>query len=523
MGKLCFSYLHNRNIQTKSLYFFTLFLFFSVLLLFFRYYPSPPFSVDSWSYYELAKTFDSEFYKITTWRQYQFNNGFGVSFPPLWPFLLWITDKIFSLGIYSGYFLNLSITVFTFLILVRICDKIFQEKSFGIMLFALLLFSNHYQDELVSGRSIPLSILLSLLMLEIILKDKLTFLEISKLGILSGLLILNRFDFLIPGLFFGLILFRLVKDKKVCIYYLFLLISILPWIFYSISHFGKLFVSDNSRTVISSTSVFVLDYYPEYLPTIIDHPIDWLIKSLKNIFKVLQNLLQASLPVVISIVFLSFYPKILTKRIRSNTINKDINKLILFFSVFLLQIATISLTGYGDKRYFSVFLLISMLLFLNYLYQIYGKNDFLYERLKYKSTILVGILCVTIFGNQLWSITVDVYYQKRAFNSNNISIENMVDLVRIARKKQEPRILFLTSQEKNTEIAKFGALTGITTFLKPTNLNDVNFVTFINQYRINMVIIDKSFKDKDMLNLVKYEQIFVSPQYVVVSLNEYNK
>ena len=263
-------------------------------LTFVAYIYNPLFTPDSWSYYELSNTMDSEFYKISTWRQYQYDNGYGVSFPPLWPFAIWTFNKIYNAEIYAGYYLNFIILILTLFSLIKLSTRISSVPFWGIFMFCSLITSSYYIDEIVSARSIPLTILLTIWLIYFITSDKIASKAIVSIGFLAGAMALNRFDFFLPGLLLGFLVFHLTKRKDhTGLYYLVFFLVISPWVIYSFTHFNTLFISDNTRTVLSSFYTNVNDYYHYKVPTLLDSPIHWLTKSIKNALNSSMGFLKA--------------------------------------------------------------------------------------------------------------------------------------------------------------------------------------------------------------------------------------
>jgi len=65
-----------------------------------------PFNPDSWMYYELSNSICHDFYHVTVWRAFDSMIPFSRAFPPVWPSVIAIVNKLSGLGIYSGYFAN---------------------------------------------------------------------------------------------------------------------------------------------------------------------------------------------------------------------------------------------------------------------------------------------------------------------------------------------------------------------------------------------------------------------------------
>ena len=66
----------------------------------------PYFSTDSWYYLEISKNIFSDFNKINTFKQFQINEPYNISFPPFYPILINIFNFFFNAGIYAGFFIN---------------------------------------------------------------------------------------------------------------------------------------------------------------------------------------------------------------------------------------------------------------------------------------------------------------------------------------------------------------------------------------------------------------------------------
>lgn len=474
----------------------------TILLVFYRYYPSPPFSPDSWSYFELAKSYDDNFYKITTWRQYQFDNGYGVSFPPLWPLLLWLTDSLLNTGIYSGFILNIFIAIATLFMLLYIAKDEFGQLLPGAVIFSILMLTPFYQNELVAARSIPFAILLILLLVPLSCKDSVGSLTMFIIGIVSGMIVLTRFDFLLPGIFLGISLLFRFQDKRIIFYFLAFFLAISPWCYYSLSTFGKIFVSDNSRTVLATIPTFVTDYYPGTLPTVFNNPMAWLLKTIKNVGSVANGFLKASIYVIIPLGIMWYYQQRYIKKVcLKEFFQRPHQEVRHIFYALLLQVLCIALTGYGDTRYFLALLIFIVLLFIRRLYSLNTEpNEYLKLR---KILLLIGaFLCLAVSMSNIAVIGWESYKNKRTFNYSNITAtyySNLIDI--IENNEKNPRVLFW----EPAMAAKFGALTGINSFLKPENLSQTNFKDFIQHYNINIIVIPKKEIPDLITQNYKYE------------------
>ncbi|MEE4290000.1 MAG: glycosyltransferase family 2 protein, partial [Erythrobacter sp.] len=66
---------------------------------------APPFSPDSWAFWELSQTVFADFYRFTHWRSYASDAPYSAAFPPLWPGLIAVADAITGSGPRTGLYL----------------------------------------------------------------------------------------------------------------------------------------------------------------------------------------------------------------------------------------------------------------------------------------------------------------------------------------------------------------------------------------------------------------------------------
>lgn len=459
---------------------------------------NPPFNPDSWSYFELSKNIFNDFYKINTYRQFQFNQPYGVSFPPLFPVLIASFNSLLNIGIYAGYFINFLVCILTLYLFIRLSEKLFENKFFGLFAFTMLLYNQNYIDEVLAGRSIPLSILLTFSVIYLVVKnEKVDFNTTLLIGFLSGLLILNRFDFLLQGMVLGVSLIFVFKNryKNLFLYYAILFITISPWVYYSYMHFSKPFISDNSRTVLLAFPNYVTDYFPDNskLETVFTKPFQWARYKLAAIqipiisFK--STLLEDSYIVfILLIIFWNIVSYIEEKKnslkdtIYTFLHDKNFQKYLLFLPSFLVLLTSIFLTGYGDRRYFIssisfiFFLLLIILHISNKL--LFGNNN------SFKTKYAVFFL-LFIFHK----LSFDVFpINNISLNNNNLNPVEFNQITKILMQQKEKVIIFIDpSADPEVSRTKFGALTGITTVAKPANLNENSIIILIKDYSINYI------------------------------------
>lgn len=490
-------------------------------LTFIAYFYNPLFTPDSWSYFELSKTIDKEFYKINTWRQYQYDNGYGASFPPLWPALIWLFNKIFDTGIYAGYYLNFIILVSTFFSIFKLTSRISSEKLFGFFMFFSLITSSYYIDEIVSARAIPLSVLLTTWIIYFITREQVTKKTSISIAILAGMMVLNRFDFLAPSLLLGFLLLYLSKSKlNLLLYYLFLFLIISPWIIYSLHHFNAFFISDNARTVLSSFYTYVNDYYNFKVPTILDDPLAWLAKSSSNIIMASVGFLKALillLPFVLLFIFL-YWKKQFFFVLRKPKYYSAILGLILTFSV---QILSIFFTGYDDSRYYSMFFLTMLFFLLSILVNSTSLSELGQNKIIRISLLLCLLISVIFIIKPVLKMARDYNKHRLSFNYYNLPNEYTNGLkMLILSYESNPKILFLNNFGEINAF-RFGALTDLQSFSKPRNLSAENISNFIDHYGINIIVIDETISETAAFPNHQTKVIFSKDGFKILTIQKH--
>lgn len=211
------------------------------------------FSPDSFVYYDVALSTLKDYGNIALIRQYMVDTVYNCSFPYLYPFMIFVVDKMTGLGMYSGVLVNIYSCLFSVFILLKMSKLITSEYYSGIVASVVLLTSPDYLDELCCARAIPVSILTvlaSLLLFYSVFRTSCKKNLVFMLGLVAGLAPVTRFDNL-PFVAYGLLALIILKEdriKNALFYMIGVLISTSPWIIYSYVHFRKPWITDNSGT-----------------------------------------------------------------------------------------------------------------------------------------------------------------------------------------------------------------------------------------------------------------------------------
>ncbi len=467
------------------------------------------FSRDSWAIFELSKTIFTDFYKSNTIRQYEFITYYSISFPPLYPFLLSLLNLFLPYGIYNGYLFNLLVTLLILFLLIIISNQLFEKNIFiSLIIFLLLFLNKNYQYEAFGARTIPLQILLNLLILYLLIsKKRFNYFIYALIGILMGLNLLNRFDAMIQVFIMFLFLFFLDSNrslKKGLIYFLTLLVTIFPWIFYSTTHFNSFFISDNRRTVFLAIDSTVNSFYEntQSLPSLLNSPLIWLniieiridrfLTSFSIFFFKESPLFLIFLFYVFSVTGFIFFNKNIfkNKKVISSDSRVLFIRLFSFFIAVSSNIVLLLLTGYGENRY----LLNSYLFFLLLTFYIFYIIYYSHRSLLGKYTLL--FFCFGLFINSFLYLFRSVK-NLTPFYKDTYPFE--MSRGNLNYNEYYPESLYLSTLPYTPVILagggipddhalypdKFGALTGFKVIILPSNYTVENSIYLSKKYQVN--------------------------------------
>ena len=451
---------------------------------------APPFSPDSWSFYEISQSVFNDFGKINTLRHYQQDLVWdrNVSFPPLWPILIRVFDGFSRMGIYSGYILNAIFLLLSLYMNARIGQDLIGYPLAGVFLSVLMLSYKNFVGEFLSAGSMPLAFLFQQMIVYIVLtRDKIAPKDAILLAMISGLCVLTRFDFLLSAAALPLVIILRNKSlsiKENSLYLMGFLITLSPWILYSLTTFQRLWVTDNSRTALLAFTNYVSDYFPRdaVLPTLFNHPKQWLYlyftERLPAQFDTLGSfsLLRPLIPLAV-FVLLKRAPLKDGKRLFARWGQLGLLWLVLIFAV--------SLTGYSAKRYYTVvYWYVGVLVLI--LAGVRLKES------RWRIVILLAMLGIAVFYNTEQFIMDSKQKIAIGFNRENISAESYRSL--IEKVPVGSSILFWGAGEE----FKFGALTGRKTLFMPPNIEDNPRLIeqFLADYPADYVLIRASAMNK---------------------------
>jgi len=342
------------------------------------------FTQDTWSYFELSKTiFSEKFYFANTIRSYLYFPQ-SASFPFGYPLFLALVNSCLGDNPANSVVLNIICAVISFLLIARLSSLLCFTNICTAALSSSLLMFPGYIDEVLAGRSLPLSIAFVLLGLTVGLKYPATVGTLLA-GFFFGLSVLVRFDF-ITHAFATLFLFWYLK--KAPIRTIFILTSgffcgVLPWVVYSYLYFHKFWISDNSWVALAAHNAFVLDFPAKATSSIFSNPYDWLRKFGWNTIRLVYHFLKALVlnPLLLVMLLYSF-------SIRNKLFTKYSNYLFIILITLSLTLVPYAMTGYFNARYFTYVLFGLTVLLMCLLYK--------EEKVQILNSVIVAVAVVSI-------------------------------------------------------------------------------------------------------------------------------
>ena len=314
------------------------------------------YSPDSLYVAKLAQSFGQEPGRVSIIRQYVVHTEYNVSFPYLYPLLMYIADVCTSLGKYAGILVNLiamSLTGVGFLV--------FAKKYSGYILpgavaFLLLTMNKEYLEEVFAIRSIPLALLCSFAAIATVVcqfvhrAESRGYVAMAVAGALAGAATMVRFDEVTLFAFLGVLILWMQKDRRIAsmgIYAASALILLLPWMIYSYRVNGSLWITDNAGTMF-----LVHPAVPNRIdlgdtPSLWNAPGAWTIALLQKSGAILWSFVKCSPCAILCIV-----ASAVALRKTKDEVSVHERRIVIAVSIFyFLKTCMYILVGYKDVRY----------------------------------------------------------------------------------------------------------------------------------------------------------------------------
>lgn len=478
--------------------------FFSIILVVFGLYLAwntvmenlGDYSPDSFSYYDIAQTIGKDFGRVSTIRQYVLRSDYNCSFPYFYPLCIWLTDCLTGSGLYAGVLFNMFLMLLTVLLFMMISRQLIKNSLGGAIAAFLLILDQYYLEEVYAARSIPLSILLTTCAAAVAVRLYQVQYRCKSmvilLGVLTGLNMMNRFDEISLAAFLGLVLFLTAPEKKrfriVLLYLAGLLPVILPWVIYSLVHFGTFFISDNRNTMTLvkpevPSYVFLPDKEYGYLQTV---PEEWFGSRMNIASETVSaffDVFLGSYPILMMLFLCGVFGciKKYLKHITAADLKSSLPPRTAFYALGVIVFYVIAkclfyiLVGYVEKRYYVE--LVSMLEFSLILVLFYLFREMLPS---FTTPALIVAVFLTLLPSYLIPSAL-IPQGIRKFPDIREKTPWVAELENALNEQADPDDSVLMA-DTSLNGFMFGAVSGRHTYVSPENVSEESLVYVLKQY-----------------------------------------
>lgn len=333
----------------------------------------PAIAADTWQVYDMSRYVFSDFGYMERIRQHIMNTHYEMAFPPLQPVLTAAANAVFNTGVTMACLINSLACI----VILELLSETGRRKKCEITLLTaagVMMITDLFIHQVAGGSSnVPGYLFLAMIFREFLFSDLTDPSAVLRTGLLAGLGLMNRFDFLavVGCALIGILLICFQNtEKKKCLVLILIYIAAVaavcfPWIIYSQSHFGRFFVTDNGRRLTNIPDTRPSTYFPREMPalTIHDDFPAWLIAFSGRNLTALNSLIwvilhQSFLPEVLVFflgVFLVTRVSVLqTMGNRLKETLRDQRMTAVWLCVCGLELIYM-LTGYKNERYHVLF------------------------------------------------------------------------------------------------------------------------------------------------------------------------
>ena len=323
------------------------------------------YSPDSFFNYKIAQSFGEDPGRVSLVRQYVVHTDYNVSFPYLYPLLIYLADCATSLERYAGVLVNLAAMMITAWLLLKASKRWANAVWPGAMGLFILSMNAEYLEEVFAIRSIPLSMMFALAAVYLCVSlytsglpqhesnqpGSARVLGISAaMGALAGAGAVVRFDGLVLLVVLALMLLVIAKCRRIpaaCVYVAAALLFMVPWAVYSYGINGSLWISDNAGTLflVEPSIPNRIDWGDA--PTLFSAPGAWFLALFKKTGWILLSLCICS-PAAILVVVACLVG---SRRSHIKWSKSEICVVTAVAVLFALKTGMYILVGYKDIRY----------------------------------------------------------------------------------------------------------------------------------------------------------------------------
>jgi hypothetical protein len=223
------------------------------------------FTWDAWTMWDIASSFSSHPYHVAGLRQYFFQTDASMSFPPLFPFLMWLINHFSHIGILSGIWINYLAVATLLPALWTLSRRISGIPELGAACFFVLISAGCAVEEFQSARTILPSLWCWVMLWSVCLDASEVGLNISRslrLGLICGLGVMLRFDWILFGFAACFIVPLLSKSPRQILWCVGgFATATFGWMLYSEHQFGVLWASEGMLYSFVATPTYHFDFY----------------------------------------------------------------------------------------------------------------------------------------------------------------------------------------------------------------------------------------------------------------------
>ena len=327
---------------------------------------SPPFSPDSWAYYELSQSIWRGGYRLLGLRGYAYPAAApSGAFPPLWPALWSLVAAPSGLGARAGLVASFGCIAALAIFTEAIGRRLSGVKWVGLAAAAGLFAMPGFAEEVDAARSIPLQMaLVSGLVWTLLRRGPIGPARAAAMGVLCGALILTRFDMLAFAVTFGLAVLFLSRSLGAAAAFGMLLAAVVsPWVCVSWLWYGELFHSDSSFVASAvDPRTFVTDWFPpgRHRATLGDDSTAWALKVMGNVPPFLRSAAQSPGPLGLAALAAAMAALLARARDAGSLIaslkaaDPSVRRFAATAPAIVAPLPLYLVTGYFDGRYFSL-------------------------------------------------------------------------------------------------------------------------------------------------------------------------
>ncbi|WBB71751.1 hypothetical protein O7602_18630 [Micromonospora sp. WMMD1128] len=329
------------------------------------YWDGPPYSPDSWAYYEQSRHVGRDFLRINSWHSYQTTEPYVMGNGPLWPVLFGLTAAVTRLGPHAGLVAAVGCVLGTAATLSALGRRI-GVRGLGPVVTVGLLGFTPYLDEVLAARTFPLAgLLLGLLLLALLAAARRPAPAWPLAGAAAGGLVLTRPGALVvmPLLAALLILTRRRDWRWLLLAGGVFALVLTPWAIYGLAHFGTPFPADNRIVAAAVPQLYVSDVVDvDQVPTYADDPLGWLARVVGNVPLMALSVVKAGIlsPTVVATAGIGLL--LLRRWLPVRRAPRWLLLLLVTGAVLVAEVSIAELsTGYVDRRYLSLVVLLVVL------------------------------------------------------------------------------------------------------------------------------------------------------------------